>query len=170
MRELGTVKKHLVKFASKAIERAASARKKSTKGTVSTTTSYIADSSKVAESQEKERELGKGLVWVSLARYDDEFVQTLERWERWTRERDESSGDGNATGKARLGVMRKGSERMSVGRAESASETGGEGEEETTLRDMFKDGKWDGKKMVRSFARMGNVEGKKRKETSEVCD
>lgn len=71
---------------------------------------------------------GDNHVWISLARYDDELVDVLERWEGHTR---------NEQG--HLGIRRKGSEHM--------------GEE--TLKDVFKDGRWDSGKMVRSFARMG---------------
>ncbi|RDX54610.1 phosphatases II [Lentinus brumalis] len=84
---------------------------------------------------------GASQVWASLARYDDDFVQTLERWERHTR--DESGA---------MGVRRKGADKM-------------EGED---IADLFKDGRWDGKKMVRSFARMGPLKDEDvRKETSE---
>lgn len=71
---------------------------------------------------------GEGQVWVSLARYDDEFVETLEMWERWTRD---ESGD--------MGKRRRGAEEM-------------EGKE---LSELFRDGRWDRTKMVRSFARLG---------------
>ncbi|KAL1943919.1 hypothetical protein VTO73DRAFT_3737 [Trametes versicolor] len=67
-------------------------------------------------------------VWASLARYDDDFVETLESWERFTRD------EGGA-----MGVRRKGADKM-------------EGE---TFADLFNEGKFDGSKMVRSFARMG---------------
>lgn len=70
---------------------------------------------------------GNGHVWVSLARYDDEFVGLLERWEALTRDGDH------------LGRRRKGSGDMGT----------------DELNDLFKDGKWDKGKMVRSFARMG---------------
>ena len=80
-------------------------------------------------------------VWASLARYDDDFVQTLERWERHTRD------EGGA-----MGVRRKGSGEM----------------ENEALEELFKDGRWDGKKMVRSFARMGTLKDEDRqKETTE---
>ena len=84
---------------------------------------------------------GASPVWASLARYDDELVETLERWERYTR--DESGA---------MGVRRRGSDDM-------------EGE---AIADLFKDGRWDSKKMVRSFARMGTLKDEDiRKETSE---
>lgn len=73
-----------------------------------------------------------GQIWASLARYDDGLVDLLERWEVQTR--DESSGH--------MGRRKAGSEHM--------------GEEE--LSKVFEDGKWDHKKMVRSFARMGTTE------------
>lgn len=73
-----------------------------------------------------------GQIWASLARYDDELVDLLERWEVHTR--DDSSGH--------MSRRKAGSEHM--------------GEEE--LNKVFEDGKWDTKKMVRSFARIGATE------------
>ncbi|KAJ3825816.1 phosphatases II [Lentinula raphanica] len=73
-------------------------------------------------------------VWVSLARYDDDFVETLERWERYTRMNDQS-GQGH------------------MGRREPGTEHFGQ----EILNELFSDGRWDNKKMVRSFARMGAV-------------
>ncbi|KAH9852533.1 phosphatases II [Lenzites betulinus] len=72
-------------------------------------------------------------VWASLARYDDDFVGTLEGWERHTR--DESGA---------MGVGRKGADVDHM-----------EGE---TFADLFREGKFDSKKMVRSFARMGTLQ------------
>ncbi|KAJ7910641.1 phosphatases II [Mycena leptocephala] len=68
-------------------------------------------------------------MWVSLARYDDDFVRLLESWELHTRDK-----GGN------MGRLRK--------------DAGGlDGE---TLREVFDEkGKWDKTKMVRSFARLG---------------
>ncbi|KAJ6631161.1 hypothetical protein B0H10DRAFT_1981154 [Mycena sp. CBHHK59/15] len=72
---------------------------------------------------------GHGHVWVSLARYDDEFVRMLEQWEVHTRDEE-----------GHMGRRRPGSEKM-----------GGE-----QLGEVFDDkGKWDNTKMVRSFARLG---------------
>jgi phosphatidylinositol-3,4,5-trisphosphate 3-phosphatase and dual-specificity protein phosphatase PTEN len=73
----------------------------------------------------------KSRAWVSLARYDDELVETLERWERVTRAED-----------GEMGVRKRGSEHQ--------------GEED--LADIFKGEKWDKEKMVRTFARLGAVE------------
>ncbi|KDQ60191.1 hypothetical protein JAAARDRAFT_32572 [Jaapia argillacea MUCL 33604] len=82
-----------------------------------------------------------GQVWVSLARYDDQFVEVLEKWEKVTRDEE---GD--------MGRRRKGFE----------------GDEEESLRELFGDEKWDREKMVRSFARLGEVgEGAVRKEDGE---
>ncbi|KAI0674415.1 phosphatases II [Trametes maxima] len=67
-------------------------------------------------------------VWASLARYDDDFVDTLEEWERFTRD------DGGA-----MGIRRRGADHMN-------------GE---AFTDLFREGRFDSKKMVRSFARMG---------------
>ncbi|KAL4253065.1 Dual-specificity lipid and protein phosphatase [Abortiporus biennis] len=69
----------------------------------------------------------KGQVWVSLARYDDDLVETLEQLERRSR-----SEDGN------LGRRKK-------------TYSGDD------LRDMFSSDKWDNGKMVRSFARLGTI-------------
>lgn len=67
-------------------------------------------------------------VWISLARYDDDYVDELEMWEKQTR-----SDDGD------LGKRKAGYERLA-------------GED---VGDIFTDDKWDKSKMVRSFARMG---------------
>ncbi|KAJ3813585.1 phosphatases II [Lentinula aff. lateritia] len=71
-------------------------------------------------------------VWVSLARYDDDFVETLERWERYTR-------------------MDSESDQGFMGRREAGKDHFGK----ESLGELFVDGRWDSKKMVRSFARMG---------------
>jgi phosphatidylinositol-3,4,5-trisphosphate 3-phosphatase/dual-specificity protein phosphatase PTEN len=68
-------------------------------------------------------------VWVSLARYDDKLVELLENWEKHTRD------------EKHMGCRKPGSE--------------GRGDEE--LDQLFKDGKWDKGKMIRSFARLGAV-------------
>jgi phosphatidylinositol-3,4,5-trisphosphate 3-phosphatase/dual-specificity protein phosphatase PTEN len=68
-------------------------------------------------------------VWVSLARYDDELVELLEKWEKRTRD------------KNHMGWRKPGSEQM-----------GGE-----EVNRLFEDGRWDKKKMIRSFARLGAV-------------
>ncbi|CCM04740.1 uncharacterized protein FIBRA_06929 [Fibroporia radiculosa] len=73
---------------------------------------------------------GRGLLWASLARYDDELVEQLERWEQYTRER---AGD--------MGRRRAGSERRG----------------DKALADIFRADEWDNGKMVRSFARLGVV-------------
>ncbi|KAG7091925.1 hypothetical protein E1B28_008318 [Marasmius oreades] len=70
---------------------------------------------------------GSSQVWVSLARYDDDLIELLEKWERYTR--DEAN-----VGRRRPGTRDFGSE---------------------TLNDIFEGGKWDKSKMVRSFARLG---------------
>ena len=67
-------------------------------------------------------------VWVSLARYKDEFVNELEEWEKRTR-----ADDGS------LGKRKPGSDHV--------------GDE--SLSDMFRTDRWDGSKMVQSFARLG---------------
>jgi phosphatidylinositol-3,4,5-trisphosphate 3-phosphatase and dual-specificity protein phosphatase PTEN len=83
---------------------------------------------------------GKGYVWVSLARYDDELVNILESWERHTR-------DGVHFGRRKKGSDHMGNEPLSKVFDES--------------------GKWDKGKMVRSFKRLGLVdESSVRKEDS----
>ena len=84
---------------------------------------------------------GKDEVWMSLARYDDELVDLLESWERHTR--DESG---------HMGLRKPGS--------------GHKGDDE--LEDIFKTQKWDEKKMVRSFARLGTSGGARGEETREL--
>ncbi|KAH9896956.1 phosphatases II [Cubamyces lactineus] len=69
-------------------------------------------------------------VWASLARYDDEFVEALEEWERHTRDE-----GGN------MGVRRKGADQI----------------EGQAFADLVRKGEFDSKKMVRSFARMGTL-------------
>lgn len=73
---------------------------------------------------------GQGHIWVSLARYDDELVELLERWEAHTRD------DGGHMGKRKKGVDHMGEEALSK---------------------VFEDGRWDKGKMVRSFARLGVI-------------
>ncbi|KAF8189895.1 hypothetical protein K438DRAFT_1592985 [Mycena galopus ATCC 62051] len=107
MREAGTVKMHIVRAASAVIDRTSLGKAGSVQA----------------------KATGNGNVWVSLARYDDEFVKLLERWEVHTRD-----GGGN------MGRRRKDADQL-------------DGE---TLRDVFDEkGKWDKTKMVRSFARLG---------------
>ena len=91
----------------------------------------------------------RSLVWASLARYDDAFVETLERWERHTR-----SGDGD------LGKRKVGSEIMTL------NDVRGQVREEQ-LRNIFEGGRWDRKKMVRSFARLGVAQKHKRNDEVE---
>ncbi|KAJ7151115.1 phosphatases II [Mycena filopes] len=84
---------------------------------------------------------GNGPVWVSLARYDDQFVGLLERWEQHTRDE-----GGN------MGRRRKGAGML----------------DGVELRDVFDDkGKWDSSKMVRSFARLGATSNSALTKTTE---
>ncbi|CUA71045.1 hypothetical protein RSOLAG22IIIB_04437 [Rhizoctonia solani] len=76
---------------------------------------------------------GKGEVWVSLARYDDNLVELLEGWEQRTRSPEHGVGY----------------------RAHGPEADRNEKEGEIALEHIFDDGTWDNKKMVRSFARMG---------------
>ena len=84
---------------------------------------------------------GKGEVWISLARYDDELVNLLESWERHTRY------EGGP-----MGLGKPESEHMG----------------ECSLADVFKTGKWDEEKMVRSFARMGMLNGARTEQTKDL--
>ncbi|KAF8999075.1 hypothetical protein BDQ17DRAFT_1361279 [Cyathus striatus] len=76
-------------------------------------------------------------VWASLARYDDNLVETLERWEVYTRDE-----------KGRMGHRRKGSEHMAFE----------DKDQERELSKLFAGGDWDTGKMVRGFARLGEDE------------
>ncbi|CAE6456640.1 unnamed protein product [Rhizoctonia solani] len=76
---------------------------------------------------------GKGEVWVSLARYDDNLGELLEGWEQRTRSPKDGIGH----------------------RAHGTEADRNEKEGEVALERLFDDGTWDNKKMVRSFARMG---------------
>ncbi|KAH6909596.1 ptenb protein [Coprinopsis sp. MPI-PUGE-AT-0042] len=72
-------------------------------------------------------------LWVSVARYDDGFVDIIEKWEAWTR-----SDEGG------LAKRRPHSRQMQDGAVEH------------DLDELFsEEGKWDTNKMVRSFARFG---------------
>ncbi|KAF5351028.1 hypothetical protein D9756_008419 [Leucocoprinus leucothites] len=134
LRELSTVKLGLIKAANIIIDKA--------KGNSSSTSPYQPEplersSSATSSYQEAQATaFSHNHVWVSLARYDDEFVETLEEWERYTR--DESG---------KLGVRRPGSDHRAIG------EEGGE----EHLADIFESGQWDKHKMVRCFARLGEV-------------
>ncbi|KAF8755359.1 phosphatase [Rhizoctonia solani] len=67
---------------------------------------------------------GKGEIWVSLARYDDNLVELLERWEQRTR-----------------------SSELGIGyRAHDAEADRNEKEGETALAHIFEDGTWDKKR------------------------
>lgn len=119
MRELSTIKVGLLRVANHILDRRNSQRSKS-------------PSRSSAISKGKAASGSKSVVWTSLSRYDDAFVEGLERWERHTRG-DSSKG---------MGERRSGSEYMD--------------DDRTALSDLFKDGKWDKSKMVRSFARLGS--------------
>ncbi|KAG0698713.1 hypothetical protein DFH29DRAFT_83369 [Suillus ampliporus] len=69
---------------------------------------------------------GNNRVWASLARYDDVFVDALERWEQRTRD------------------------ATNLGRRKRSLETS------ETADGIFANDKWDKEKMVRAFARMGD--------------
>lgn len=116
LRDVGGVKMNMVKLASKVIEKANSGK---------------------AGSAAR----GSGPIWVSLARYNDEFVERLEKWERQTR-----NDDGN------LGKRRKGSQHV----------------DEEDLAQLFKSDDWDKGKMIRSFARLGHVSGASGTESPKV--
>ena len=89
-----------------------------------------------------------GQVWVSLARYDDELVDTLETWERRTR-----SDDG------KLGRRKPGSDEVNGER----------------LDDIFRGSEWDEGKMVKCFARLGMtgdvpVQTEMTEKVSQACE
>ena len=120
LRELTGIKKTVVKFANTILDRS-SPMKDDGKGSVN-----------------------GGMVWVSLARYDDQFVDTLEKWEKHTR------------------AVIDGEEHLGIRQPGSVSRNNEE------LSDMFNDGKWDKTKMIRSFARLGAISKSKHKQKSEV--
>ena len=126
MRELGGVKMNLLRVADKLLEKSNGSRSTGRKGT------SVLDR-------------GKGPVWISLARYNDELVEKLEQWEKYTRD---------VNGK--MNSRREGSEYMPTSSGEES------------LRELFSDGRWDKGKMIRSFARLGDTEGIKVKEQTDV--
>ena len=82
-------------------------------------------------------------VWASLARYDDSLVELLEKWEVWTR----NEGGG-------LGAPRRlGSECMPRKKDGDSKNS----EDADDVSKVFEDGRWDKEKMVRPFARFGEV-------------
>ncbi|KAG9003093.1 Telomerase protein component 1 [Tulasnella sp. 427] len=83
-----------------------------------------------------DRDRGKGEIWISLARYEDPFVEVLEEWERKTR--------GKTIGK-----------RKSLVREDEAVEDKENKGVDVGVHGLFEDGKWDSGKMVKSFARLG---------------
>ncbi|KAG9048212.1 Telomerase protein component 1 [Tulasnella sp. UAMH 9824] len=84
----------------------------------------------------EDQDRGKGEIWISLARYEDAFVDVLEEWERKTR--------GKTIGKR----------KSKVGEEDVVADTGDKGVD-IGIHGIFEDGKWDSGKMVKSFARMG---------------
>jgi len=102
---------------------------------------FIRATNAILDRTSEKKYKGKGEVWTSLARYDDELVDLLESWERRTHEEG-----------GHMGVRKPGSDR-----------TG-----EDALAEVFKTGKWDEKKMARSFARMGMSDGARSEETKEL--
>ena len=81
-------------------------------------------------------------VWASLARYDDSLVELLEKWELWTR------NEGGGLGAPR----RPGSECMP--RKKDGDDNNSDVDD---VSKVFEDGRWDKEKMVRPFARFGEV-------------
>lgn len=91
-----------------------------------------------------EKERGKGEIWISLARYEDPFVEVLEEWERKTR--------GKTIGKR----------NSRVGEEDVVADTEDKGVD-VGVHGLFDEGKWDSGKMVKSFARMGEEDPKQPK-------
>lgn len=92
-----------------------------------------------------------GDLWISVARYDDQFVDTLEQWERWSREQ----------GIGGMGRRREGGDTM---RTEMQADLRKE------IQHIFKDGDWDRSKMVRSFDRLSVVADKEVREGKIVTE
>jgi phosphatidylinositol-3,4,5-trisphosphate 3-phosphatase/dual-specificity protein phosphatase PTEN len=80
-------------------------------------------------------------LWVSLARYDDPLVEKLEQWERWSRDH----------GVGGMGRRRRGADEMPGAGDVNLREE---------IKHIFKDGKWDKGKMVKSFGRLVVENGK----------
>ncbi|KIY71806.1 hypothetical protein CYLTODRAFT_418520 [Cylindrobasidium torrendii FP15055 ss-10] len=100
------------------------------KATLVSAANAVIDRAGMGKSGSREaKSAGDSHVWLSLARYDDDFVDRLESWEIHTRDED-----------GHLGRRKKGTEHNKDGEA---------------ITELFKDEKWDGGKMVKSFARMG---------------
>jgi phosphatidylinositol-3,4,5-trisphosphate 3-phosphatase and dual-specificity protein phosphatase PTEN len=131
MRQTGRLTNNIVKIANAVIDRTALAKGGGAGGS--------------GGGKGKTAGQGHAPIWVSVARYEDDFVETLERWERYTRQVEEipnpSGGGGGVVLKENFGRRQRGTEECG----------------EDTLRGVFKDGRWDKGKMVRSFARMGIV-------------
>ena len=81
-------------------------------------------------------------VWASLARYDDSLVELLEKWEVWMR------NEGGGVGAPR----RPGSECMP--RRKDGDDNNSDVDD---VSKVFEDGRWEKEKMVRPFARFGEV-------------
>lgn len=85
-------------------------------------------------------------LWVSVARYNDDFVDALEKWEQHTRD---PSG--------KMGRRKPNTEHMA---------TGPDGEER--LEDFFRDGKWDKGKMVNTFSHLSTTDVQVTQSTPEA--
>ncbi|KAI0065275.1 hypothetical protein BV25DRAFT_1836579 [Artomyces pyxidatus] len=107
-------------------------------------------------------EYGLADLWVSLARYDDTLVDTLERWERWSRE----------IGIGGFGRRRRGGDHIPRSKAPEQDDAAGKtnAEFEEGIQDVFKEGKWDQTKMVRSFAKLGVVPGQEVREGKIITE
>jgi len=81
------------------------------------------------------RDVGADEVWISLSKYQDDFVNMLERWERHTRD------------PTRLGKRRAGAQHMKTGEAEDEE-----------LERIFSEGKWDNSKMIRTFSHLSTTD------------
>lgn len=135
LREMSTIKLGLVKAANLVMGKTKNSDGASSVPVPSAQSPASIPSSETHASSRNNGSHSVNHVWASLARYDDDFVTTLEKWEKHTRD-----------DKGRLGVRKPGSESM-------GTDGGGEGE----LSAVFRDGRWDQHKMVRSFARLGEV-------------
>jgi phosphatidylinositol-3,4,5-trisphosphate 3-phosphatase/dual-specificity protein phosphatase PTEN len=130
----GTAKQAALKVISKVLD-------KTTGDKVYTTVSLHSREIFADADQKVRGKSASGDIWVSLARYDDEFVNTLEGWEKHTRDPDPRNP-------RKMGRRRPGSEAM-------PNPVAADGEQ--GIAKLFDDGKWDSGKMVRSFARMAVI-------------
>jgi phosphatidylinositol-3,4,5-trisphosphate 3-phosphatase/dual-specificity protein phosphatase PTEN len=135
MREGSNVTRRIVHATNVVLHKASSVRKPSSKTSKdrADSTSPTRDTPSPTSKSESTKD-DPNQLWASVARYDDDLVDLLEKWEAWTRQ--EGSGG--------LAKRRGNSKTMHIDDIEH------------DLEQLFdSSGKWDSGKMVCSFARFG---------------